>query len=72
MESVFENLKDTCEGKIAAEIEKLYAELEKQQSDWYKKTKFTCHSGCGMCCHNFEPDLTEAEANFMEIGRAHV
>lgn len=37
MESVFENLKDTCEGKIAAEIEKLYAELEKQQSDWYKK-----------------------------------
>lgn len=67
MESVFENLKDTCEGKIAAEIEKLYAELEKQQSDWYKKTKFTCHSGCGMCCHNFEPDLTEAEANFMVL-----
>lgn len=67
MESVFENLKDTCEGKIAAEIEKLYAELEKQQSDWYKKTKFTCNSGCGMCCHNFEPDLTEAEANFMVL-----
>ena len=41
MESVFENLKDTCEGKIAAEIEKLYAELEKQQSDWYKKTDIT-------------------------------
>ena len=67
MESVFESLKDTCEGKISAEIEKLYTKLEKQQSDWYKKTKFTCPSGCGMCCHNFAPDLTEAEANFMAL-----
>lgn len=67
MKSVFELLKDTCEGKIAGEIESIFDRLEKQQSEWYKKTKFTCPSGCGMCCHNFEPDITEAEAVFMAM-----
>ncbi|MGN0728117.1 YkgJ family cysteine cluster protein [Treponema sp.] len=67
MDSLFEFLKDTHEGKLAADLKVLYENLEKQQAAWYTKTKFTCPDGCGMCCHNFEPDLTEPEADFMAV-----
>ncbi len=51
--------------EIIEQIRQIYAELEQQQKDWYSKTKFTCVSGCGSCCHNFEPDLLISEAFFM-------
>lgn len=51
--------------EIVEKVSFLYAELEKLQKDWYEKTKFTCPSGCGSCCIDFEPDLYEAEVIYM-------
>lgn len=51
--------------EIAEKTGELYEKLEKLQKDWYDKTGFTCPSGCGSCCVNFEPHLYEFEALFM-------
>lgn len=51
--------------EISDQTKKLYDNLEGVQGEWYKNSRFTCPSGCGCCCHDFEPDLMECEAVFM-------
>lgn len=62
-----ENFKNTNEYSIYMQVKELYELISEKQKDWYQKSKFTCPSGCGECCRNFEPDLLECEAIFMAI-----
>lgn len=61
----YEIIKDTFEGIVINKVENCYTRIEEKQSKWYKKSGFSCPSGCGSCCHNFEPDLLECEALYM-------
>ncbi len=63
--SVLEKLENTSVYDILINMEKAYENISKKQGVWYKKTNFTCPSGCGDCCVNFEPDLFECEALYM-------
>lgn len=51
--------------ELGEKAKEIYERLDVLQKEWYEKTKFTCPSGCGTCCHGFEPDLLDCEAAFM-------
>lgn len=62
---ILKKTKGTQVFNILREIEKSYKKLQGKQKKWYKKSKFFCPKGCGICCHNFEPDISESEALYM-------
>ena len=65
IDEILLRLKGTREYEILSGIKEIYYSLEKCQNEWYARTEFTCPAGCGKCCHNFEPDLSEAEALYL-------
>ena len=62
---ILEKLEGTSVYDVLVEIESAYERISKEQNTWYENSKFTCPSGCGSCCKNFEPDLFESEALYM-------
>ena len=65
LQSILHKLKETHEEEILQQMQKLYTKIANVQSEWYKKSGFTCPQGCGECCRNFEPDLLDCEALYM-------
>lgn len=65
IQKILVSLKGTKEYDILIEMQEMYSRIQNEQSEWYNKTDFTCPSGCGNCCINFEPDLLECEALYM-------
>lgn len=63
--NILKKLEGTSVYGTLLSIESSYERIESEQGEWYKKTNFTCPSGCGSCCHGFEPDLIEGEALYM-------
>ena len=62
---ILQKLEGTREAEILVQMEAAYKRIYDEQKAWYENSKFVCPEGCGCCCHNFEPDLLEAEALFM-------
>ena len=62
---ILEKLKGTKEAEILERIEASYEKIAAAQKTWYEKSSVLCPSGCGQCCHNFEPDLLSSEALYM-------
>lgn len=62
---VLKSLEGTCEWEILHQMDEIYSKINVVQSEWFEKSKFVCPSGCGSCCHDFEPDLLECEALYM-------
>lgn len=62
---VLDLLKGTCEYDILLEMENCYNHIKKEQDYWYEKSGFTCPSGCGSCCVNFEPHLLKSEMLYL-------
>lgn len=62
---VLEKVQGTSIYDVLVQIENDYENIRNVQSDWYEKTNFLCPDGCGSCCINFEPDLTESESLYM-------
>ena len=60
-----QKLNGTHELELIENTDSCYDRCSEEQKQWYEKSKFYCIQGCGSCCHNFEPDLTEGEALFM-------
>ena len=67
LQSILHKLKGTHEEEILQQMQKLYTKIADVQSEWYKKSGFTCPQGCGECCRNFEPDLLDCEALYMAV-----
>ena len=65
VEKILNQLKGTNEAEIILQMENAYSKIASEQNKWYEKSSFTCTSGCGECCRNFEPDLLECEALYM-------
>ena len=65
VEKILNQLKGTNEAEIIFQMENAYNKISNEQNKWYEKSCFTCVSGCGECCRNFEPDLLECEALYM-------
>lgn len=65
IQNILKKLEGTLVHDILVEVEKDYLRIAAQQKEWYDKTKFLCPDGCGKCCINFEPDLTEPEVLYM-------
>ena len=65
LQGILKNLKGSHEEEILIKMQELYSKIANMQDSWYKKSSFTCPSGCGECCRNFEPDLLDCEATFM-------
>lgn len=65
MLKILESLNGTLEAEIITLIDESYNNIQKQQDEWYKKSKFYCPESCGECCRNFEPDLLISEALYM-------
>lgn len=65
IDEILYKLEGTKEHDIIFGIKNIYEKLETLQTEWYESTKFTCPSGCGTCCHNFEPELFESEALYL-------
>ena len=57
VEKILNQLKGTNEAEIILQMENAYSKIASEQNKWYEKSSFTCTSGCGECCRNFEPDL---------------
>lgn len=49
-------------------IRTVYERLEKKQIAFCNEFSIHCLKGCGKCCENFTPDITEAEAEFLAYG----
>lgn len=62
---ILEKLEGTSVYDVLLNMEEAYQRISDEQNVWYNKAKFTCPSGCGSCCENFEPDLFECEALYM-------
>lgn len=62
---ILEKLEGTSVYDVLVNMEEAYEHISEEQGSWYNKAKFTCPSGCGQCCENFEPDLFECEALYM-------
>lgn len=62
---ILDKLCNTREYDILKNMESCYDRIEEEQKRWYDSDRFYCPSGCGNCCHNFEPDLLEGEALYM-------
>ncbi len=65
LQGILKMLKGTHEEEVLNQMQELYSQIAGSQSVWYEKSGFTCPSGCGECCRNFEPDLLDCEATFM-------
>ena len=65
IEGVLGRLEGTIEHQALTEIEEAYERIDREQSVWYKTSRFTCPGGCGECCVHFEPDLLDSEALYM-------
>lgn len=65
VEKILNQLKGTNEAEIILQMENAYNKIASEQNKWYEKSSFTCTSGCGECCRNFEPDLLECEVLYM-------
>lgn len=63
--NIREILKDTHELEIIQAMDKIYENIEVQQSVWKQAAGFSCLDGCGDCCGHFEPDLLEGEALYL-------
>ncbi|MCR4790347.1 MAG: YkgJ family cysteine cluster protein [Treponemataceae bacterium] len=62
---VLEKLEGTSEEIILKKIEGIYEQISEKQKSWYDSARFFCPSGCGTCCHGFEPDLFKSEVLYM-------
>jgi uncharacterized protein len=47
------------------ELGRLYADLDSDILRFRTVNGFDCVRGCGTCCRNFEPDITEIESDFL-------
>ena len=65
IDGILKKLEGTSVYDVLINMEEAYRRIDEEQSEWYGKTRFTCLSGCGLCCVNFEPDLFECEALYM-------
>ena len=65
IDGILKKLEGTSVYDVLINMEEAYRRIDEEQSEWYEKTRFTCLSGCGQCCVNFEPDLFECEALYM-------
>lgn len=65
VDQIIRKLKNSRAAEIISEMDAIYERISAEQKDWYQAAKFLCPSGCGTCCHNFEPDLLEVEALYM-------
>lgn len=65
IESILKKLNGTRECEILTATEKAYQKINSAQTEWYENSGWACPSGCGTCCHGFEPDALECEALYM-------
>lgn len=65
IENILKKLEGTSVYDVLVNMEEAYERISGEQNSWYEKAGFTCPSGCGHCCENFEPDLFECEALYM-------
>ncbi len=60
-----DSLNGTKESAVISRMGDVYKSIEKGQSDWKKSGGSFCPDGCGNCCVDFEPDVTEGEAIYL-------
>ncbi len=62
---ILAKLENTSVYETLVKMEEAYQRIEAEQDEWYEKCRFNCPSGCGSCCHGFEPDILECEVLYM-------
>lgn len=68
LDKVLGILLDTSTGTRLGEVQKLYSRLDREQKDFSSLLGIGCNQGCGTCCENYFPDITNAEAEYMAMG----
>lgn len=59
-------LKDSSISPILSAVHSIYKKIQIDQNKWLSTvSQFSCPSGCGDCCKNFEPDLMQPEAYYL-------
>ena len=66
--SIEEELASTRVGEELARLRSIYGELEQKQKEFCSCFDLRCPEGCGSCCRDFTPDITELEADFLAYG----
>lgn len=67
-EGLLKSLDKTEACQRIKKIRKVYDELEEKQKKFCDRFKIHCESGCGKCCENYNPDITEVEAEYLAFG----
>lgn len=49
------------------ELEEIYADLDRRTAAFARQANLSCPKGCGTCCENFEPDITDIEATYVAV-----
>ncbi|MBN1685689.1 MAG: YkgJ family cysteine cluster protein [Spirochaetales bacterium] len=49
------------------ELEEIYADLDRRTAAFARQVNLSCPKGCGTCCENFEPDITDIEATYVAV-----
>ncbi|MBN1412273.1 MAG: YkgJ family cysteine cluster protein [Spirochaetales bacterium] len=64
-EGIGPRFRQTRTGKLLYDLDALYDELDDGIAVFQRENNLTCPQGCGICCSQFEPDVTEPEADFL-------
>ncbi|AEE16489.1 YkgJ family cysteine cluster protein [Treponema brennaborense] len=46
-------------------MDAVYAHIDEAQADWKRATPAPCPDGCGQCCVGFEPEIGDAEVQYL-------
>ena len=68
LDQVLRILLGTSVGSHLCAIQSLYSKLDQAQRQFTKEMNIHCPEGCGECCENFFPDITNAEAEYLAMG----
>ena len=50
-----------------AALQEIYADLDDRTASFSRRAELRCPEGCGTCCSNFEPDITNIEAKYVAL-----
>jgi Fe-S-cluster containining protein len=60
-----DRLADTSLAEPLRALDRIYARIEAEQTEWIAATPFRCPFGCGSCCAEFEPEILDVEALYL-------
>ena len=58
---------DGAAGDSLRELEEIYADLDRRAALFARQANLSCPKGCGTCCCDFEPDITDTEAAYVAL-----